>query len=158
LGDGAARIWNLQQDRWAEAVRLLDFYHASEHCWNIWQAARGENDPTLPGWIDRRLHWLWHGQEKKSLCPMATLAKPHEHVGEIVEGEQAYFQRHAHRMNYREIVRRGWPIGSGAVKSACRQKHCRFKRPGQFWTPEGLRHLLALDEARRNHYWNQLWN
>ena len=60
-------------------------------------------------------------------------------------------------MNYQEIARRGWPIGSGAVESACRAKQCRFKRPGQFWTPEGLRHLCALDEARRNGHWNELW-
>jgi hypothetical protein len=61
-------------------------------------------------------------------------------------------------MNYQEIARRGWPIGSGAVESACRQKQCRFKRPGQFWTAEGLRHLCALDEARRNGHWNELWH
>jgi hypothetical protein len=35
LGDGAPWIWNLQQDRWADALGLLDFYHASQHCWNV---------------------------------------------------------------------------------------------------------------------------
>jgi hypothetical protein len=28
LGDGAAWVWNLKQDRWSEAWGLLDFYHA----------------------------------------------------------------------------------------------------------------------------------
>jgi len=108
--------------------------------------------------MDRRLHWLRHGAEKKVLREIVALDKPQGQTGEIIEAEQAYFQRQAQRMNYQEIARRGWPIGSGAVESACRQKQCRFKRPGQFWTPRGLRHLLALDEARRNHHWNQLWN
>ena len=63
----------------------------------------------------------------------------------------------AGRLNYEEIARHGWPIGSGAVESACRAKQFRFKRPGQFWTPEGLRHLCALDEARRNGHWKELW-
>src|SRR5467141_2566561 len=31
VGDGAAWIWNVAQDRWAEAEEVLDFYHASEH-------------------------------------------------------------------------------------------------------------------------------
>jgi hypothetical protein len=51
----------------------------------------------------------------------------------------------------------GWPIGSGTVESACRQRQCRFKRPGQFWTPKGMRHLSALTEARHNHHWDELW-
>jgi len=61
-------------------------------------------------------------------------------------------------MNYQENAKRGWPIGSGAVESACRQKQCRFKRGGQFWTKESLRNLCALDEARRNRHWDELWS
>ncbi len=50
-----------------------------------------------------------------------------------------------------------WPIGSGAVESACRQRQGRFKRSGQFWTPAGMRHLSALTEARHTHHWDELW-
>lgn len=53
--------------------------------------------------------------------------------------------------------RGGWPIGSGAVESGCRTRQCRRKRPGQFWTKAGLRHLDALEEARDNGHWDQLW-
>ena len=52
----------------------------------------------------------------------------------------------------------GWPIGSGAVESACRQAQCRLKRPGQFWTERGLKNLCALDSARHNDHWDDLWN
>ena len=158
LGDGAPWIWNLQQDRWAKAVGLLDFYHASQHCWNVWRTARGEQDPRLPCWMDRRLHWLRHGQEKRVWRELAGLKPRQGEAGQVLQREQSYFASHAPRMNYQEIADRGWPIGSGAVESACRQKQCRFKRPGQFWTHQGLRNLLALDEARRNHHWDQLWN
>ena len=157
-GDGAPWIWNLQQDRWAGAVGLLDFYHASQHCWNIWRTARGEGDPQLPRWMDRRLHGLRHGHEKRVGREIAGLKPLRGEAGQILRREQACFASQAQRMNYQEIAQRGWPIGSGAVESACRQKQCRFKRPGQFWTQPGLRHLLALDEARRNHHWDQLWN
>jgi hypothetical protein len=56
-----------------------------------------------------------------------------------------------------EAARRGWPIGSGAVESGCRTRQCRRKRPGQFWTTAGLRHLDALAEARGNGHWDELW-
>jgi hypothetical protein len=108
--------------------------------------------------MDRRLHWLRHGQERRVGREVAALKQPQGEVGQLLLREQNYFASQAHRMNYQEISERGWPIGSGAVESACRQKQCRFKRPGQFWTPQGLRHLLALDEARRNHHWDRFWN
>jgi hypothetical protein len=157
LGDGAPWIWNLKQDRWASAIELLDFYHASQHCWDVWRTMRGEADPQLSDWMDSRLHWLRHGKEKKVLREIAGLKRGGE-SGKIIQREQGYFASHAQRMNYQQIARRGWPIGSGAVESACRQMQCRFKRPGQFWTQHGLRHLSAINEARRNHHWTQLWS
>jgi hypothetical protein len=155
LGDGAAWIWNTKADRWREAGELLDFYHASQHLWQLGRALKGEEHAAA--WVEPRLHQMRHGQEKKLLAEIAHLKVPEGEAGATVEKEQGYFAGHAGRMNYAAVARRGWPIGSGAVESACRQKQCRFKRPGQFWTSKGLRHLLALDEARRNSHWQELW-
>lgn len=157
LGDGASWIWNLQQDRWAHAVGLLDFYHGSQHLWALGEAWCGPAQPKLTQWVEPRLHQLRHGQEKKVLAQIRGLKKRRGAAGGVVERERNYFANHAGRMNYQAMARRGWPIGSGSVESACRQKQCRFKRPGQFWTADGLRRLCALDEARRNHHWDQLW-
>ena len=77
--------------------------------------------------------------------------------GKIIRREQNYFAGHAGRMNHQRLARRGWPIGSGAVESGCRTRQCRRQRPGQFWTAAGLRHLDALEEARDNGHWDQLW-
>ena len=158
VGDGAAWIWNLKKDRWDKAVGLLDFYHASQHLWNVGRTVAGEQEARLMQWMQPRLHRLRHGQEKKVCSEIAALKKTRGAAGDLMAREQNYFANHLQRMNYQRIARRGWPIGSGAVESACRQKQCRFKRPGQFWTPKGLRNLLALDEARRNHHWDQLWS
>jgi len=29
--------------------------------------------------------------------------------------------------------------------------------PGQFWNSLGFRHLSALNEARRNRQWDEIW-
>lgn len=157
LGDGAAWVWNLKDDRFASAHGLLDFYHASQHLWEVGRARRGEAQPGLTSWVEPRCHQLRHGRERTVLGEIARLKKRRGAAGKILAREQHYFAGHAGRMNYQAVARRGWPIGSGAVESACRQKQCRFKRAGQFWTRRGLRDLLALDEARRNHHWDQLW-
>ena len=82
---------------------------------------------------------------------------PEGKAGEVVEEQQTYFANQAGRMNYEEIAKRGWPIGSGAVESACGGKQGRFKRRGQFWTKGGIDHLEALIEARHNKHWDELW-
>src|SRR5580658_118356 len=155
LGDGAAWIWNLKQDRWDRAVEVLDFYHGSEQVWALGRTLKGEKEAI--GWVEPLLHRLRHGKEKKALREIAGQSVPRGERGELVRREQNYFASHEHRMNYQEVADRGWPIGSGAVESACRQRQCRFKRPGQFWTAKGLRNLCALEEARHNHHWEELW-
>jgi len=155
LADGASWIWNVAKDRWPDATELLDFYHASEHVWELARALCG--DAAAAGWVEPRLHRLRHGQERAVLREIAGLRAPRGQRGEVVRRQQGYFAGQAQRMHYQTIARRGWPIGSGAVESACRQRQCRCKRPGQFWTATGLRHLTALEEARYNGHWEQLW-
>jgi len=157
VADGAPWIWNVAQDRWAGATEVLDFYHASQHLWDLGRALHGENEVATAKWVEPRRHQLRHGREKQVLAEIAGLKVPRGKAGGIVKREQNYFATHAGRVNYQTIHRRGWPIGSGPVESACRQRQCRFKRSGQFWTARGMRHLSALMEARHNHHWDELW-
>lgn len=157
VADGAPWIWNVAQDRWAGATEVLDFYHASQHLWELGRALHGEDESATAKWVAPRRHQLRHGREQQVLAQIAGLKVPRGAVGQTVKREQNYFATHTHRVNYQAIQRRGWPIGSGPVESACRQRQCRFKCPGQFWTPKGMRHLSALTEARHNHHWDELW-
>jgi hypothetical protein len=156
LADGGKWIWHLVEDRWPHAWQLLDFYHASEHLNELAQAFWGD-ETTAKIWSDKRLHQLRHGKEKTVLAEIREMKSPAGEAGEIVRKAQNYFAGQAHRMNYKKMADRGWPIGSGPVESACRQSQCRFKCPGQFWTEAGFAHLSAIDEARRNGHWDELW-
>jgi hypothetical protein len=155
VGDGSAWIGNVAADRWANAQEVLDFYHASEHLWELGRALYGE--VGAKGWVEARLHELRHGHEQAFLAQIAHLKAPRGEAGKTVRQEQSYFAHQAQRLNYQEIADRGWPIGSGAVESACGGKQGRFKRRGQFWTKAGLRNLEALIEARENKHWEELW-
>jgi hypothetical protein len=154
VGDGAPWIWNVAADRWAEAEEVLDFYHASEHLWELGRVLYGDRAKE---WVERRLQELRHGQADTFLTKLAALKAPRGEAGETVRKQQNYFANQAQRMNYQEIADRGWPIGSGAVESACSGKQSRFKRRGQFWTKSGVRSLEALIEARENKHWDELW-
>jgi hypothetical protein len=155
VGDGAPWIWNVAADRWAGAQEVLDFYHASEHVWELGRALYGEDQAKE--WVESSLHELRHGHEDKFLARIAALKLPRAQAAETVREQKNYFANQAQRLNYKEIADRGWPIGSGAVESACSGKQGRFKRRGQFWTKAGVGHLEALIEARENNHWDELW-
>lgn len=157
LGDGIAWIWNLKAHRWPGARGLLDFWHGGQHLWSLGRACNGMNEAKAKPWVEKRLHQLRHGQEQRLLKELRSLEASRSQTGKIVRKEKKYFTGQARRMNYQDIADRGWPIGSGPVESSCRQDQCRFKRPGQSWTRNGFGNLSALDEARRNHHWNELW-
>jgi hypothetical protein len=157
VGDGAPWIWNVVDDRWAGAHQLLDFYHASQHVGTLGEALHPRDEVARRDWVEACRHRLRHGQAEAVLAQIAGLPHRRGTLGKIIRREQNYFASHIGRMNYQQVARRGWPIGSGAVESGCRTRQCRRKRPGQFWTPTGLRHLDALEEARDNGHWDDLW-
>jgi len=158
VADGARWIWNLAQDRWTGATEVLDFYHATQHLWELARAVVGNDEARVTQWAEPRRHQLRYGKHALVLAEIAKLAVPPTEAGKIIKREQDYFAGHAQRLAYNTIHRRGWPIGSGPVESECRKRQCRFKRPGQSWTPSGMRNLGALTEARHNGYWHELWN
>lgn len=63
--------------------------------------------------MERRLHWLRHSQEQRVGSEIAHLKPPKRQAGQMLQREQACFAKQAQRMNYQQIARRGWPIGSG---------------------------------------------
>ena len=157
VGDGAAWIWNVAQtdgrDPPSCSTSIMPVntsgVWAAPSTGTMKQPRRDGPNPSPP-----TAAWVREG----ALAKIAALQVPKGEAGKAVLREQNYFASHSGRMNYRTIHRRGWPIGLGTVESACRQRQCRFKRPGQFWTPEGMRHLSALTEARHNNHWDELWN
>lgn len=157
VSDGALWIWNLVEGHWRRAHQVLDFYHASQHLHGLGEALHPHEERARQQWVQRQCHELRHGKEENVLRCIRRLRAGRGAAGENIRREQKYFAGHAARMNYQAVSARGWPIGSGAVESACAQKQRRFKRPGQFWTERGLRHLDVLIQARELDHWDDLW-
>ena len=158
LGDGAEWVWNLKKDRWNSAVELLDFYHGSEHLWSLGRALHGETQPALSQWVQPLRHQLRHGQEQRVLRQIARLKKRRGEAGKVIRREKNYFETHAGRMNYQadrktRMAHRLWGRRIGMPPEAMPLQTLRT-----VLDQRGLRNLCALDEARRNHHWDQLWS
>lgn len=162
VADGAVWIWRLISDRFPTATAALDFFHASEHLWELAHHLHPDPPEAAAQWVQPLLHQLRHHPEhrliqslEELLSPTTTQSPPPD---PLVEREVEYFRQHRDHLPYASLAARGAPIGSGAMESACSQFQDRLKRRGQFWTRKGLRNLLVVDVAVKNRSLTQLWN
>jgi hypothetical protein len=159
VSDGAVWIWNIVEDRFVGAIQELDFYHASEHLWDV--ARDLYPDPVQARqWVEPLLHQLRHGQEEQVLKTLESLSeearKFERLLSDLVQTEIQYFQTNRNRLHYQNNTDKGFPAGSGAVESLCSQFEDRFKRTGQFWKSQSMGCLQALKVARHNGDWAEL--
>jgi hypothetical protein len=159
VSDGAVWIWNIVADRFVGAIQELDFYHASEH---LWEVARDLHpDPVQARqWVQPLLHQLRHGQEEQVLNTLESLPaearKFERQLSDLVQTQIQYFQTNRDRLHYQDNTAKGFPAGSGAVESLCSQFEDRLKRTGQFWNSQSMACLQALKVARQNGDWAEL--
>jgi hypothetical protein len=158
IADGAMWIWNLAQDRFAQARQRLDFYHASQHLWAVAHALHPEDEPGARQWIEPLLKKLKAGRSVRVIAELEQVTKRlRARRRAAAQKELAYFRTHRDRLDYGTAQKRGQPLGSGAMESTCRQYQCRFKRPGQFWTRSGDEALMCLETFWRNGRWSILF-
>ena len=160
--DGAVWLWDLAQDRFADAHHTLDFHHARDHLWALAQALHGEGTETARAWVRPLLRDLRRGREARVVRHLEQLLQPDrarlQPTQEVVEREVAYFQTHRDHLHYQSMERRGAPRGSGAVESLGAQLQQRLRSCGQFWRRPGLTHLLRLSVLVKNRDEAILWN
>ena len=161
VADGALWIWSLSAERFVDAIEQLDFYHASEHLWQVANALH-EQPEQARAWIEPLLHQLRHKGEAgflKSVEGFLALARELDaDKQKLVETNVEYFRKNRGRMRYVRNSRLGCPVGSGAMESTCAQFQDRFKRTGQFWTIPGESALIDLEIIRRNNEWDDYWS
>src|SRR5512136_2358049 len=83
LGDGIGWIWKLKANRWPGARELLDFWHGSQHLWNLGRACNGMDETKAKPWVEGRLHQLRHGKEQKVIGEISTLKAWRGKTGKI---------------------------------------------------------------------------
>jgi len=163
LGDGAAWIWNLAEDRFVGATQRVDLFHVSQHLWAVANDLHGQGSKDAAAWVAPYLRWLKR-REHGALDVIADLEQLRDTLTnltapqrETLEREIGYFNDHKARMDYKNGMKLGQPVGSGAIESTCSQYQRRFKLRGQFWSLEGDEAFLALATLHFNGRWSQLF-
>ena len=136
-----------------DAVRILDWGHASESVAKAGQAVFGAGTAAASDWLGVQVHELKHGEPETVLTELRRLGderttvadKPVSAVArEVVAGSLAYLEKRREQIRYAEFAAQGYPIGSGAVESANKLVvETRLKGAGMHWAPEHVNPLVA---------------
>ncbi len=160
LGDGAAWVWELARLNFAQAICILDLYHAVEHlnelCKNLYADQQS--------WI-RRMQTQWYqrmeedgieeviGSARRRLSQLAPILQ--EPIGKQI----AYFENNKERMLYQTYRQKGYFYGSGVVEAGCRTVvGQRLKQSGMLWSCPGAQSVLELRCALLGNRWEECWN
>jgi len=160
--DGALWLWELAQDRFAQAIKTLDFHHARDHLWAVANCLHGEDTPEAKAWVQPLLGSLRKGRENRVVRQLEELLQnPPERTPEsqeLIEREVKFFVKHRDHLHYRAMEKAGAPRGSGAVESLGKQLQQRLRGCGQIWGRPGFTRLLKVVVLVKNQDDHLLWN
>jgi hypothetical protein len=148
LGDGAAWIWRLGARQFPTAIQIVDFYHASDHLYELAHARFGPESPEAKEWVLARQSELKQDHVEQVLLAMAAWKPRNAEKRKIRRDTARYFRHNAERMRYGTFTKKGYHIGSGVAEAAC--KHVvgqRLDQAGMHWCPATAEAILCLRAA-----------
>jgi hypothetical protein len=162
IADGAAWLWKLQQEYFAGAIAILDWYHLAEKVHLAANGLYGERTTAAEQWAAELKAELWEGraagvleqvraQETRTRSPTKRAA---------VHALRTYLENQEGHMDYPRYRALGLPVGSGPVEGACKSLvGARCKQAGmRNWTYAGAEGVLRLRAARQDSTFDDLWS
>ena len=158
LIDGAAGLANMGQLCFANAIQIVDFYHALEHAGKVLVALLGSKEH--PDYKRRLGYWARQllKDRVQTLIAQARKECADKSQAQAVEKELGYFVDNVARMQYGTFRRQGFFIGSGVVEAGCKTViGARCKQSGMFWGEPGAENILALRCIHASHRLDDFW-
>lgn len=154
ISDGAPWIRNWIEDAFADAVSILDFYHASEHLHDFVDKFFKDKKAGSK-WAKTQKELLLNSKVVKVISNVRRKAGPdNEAATKLID----YYSRNINRMDYKRYKQIGCAIiGSGAIESTHRTLiQERMKLSGQRWSKKGAQNMLNLRVTNMNGQWNKI--
>lgn len=157
--DGAEWIQNFVSAHRPDAIRILDFYHAAEHLAEVGRKLYGEDSLEFKVWYVQQRHELRHGDPKKVLNELHTMAKQDQlsdSLKSVIEACIHYFESRLTMIQYATFSALGYPVGSG-VGEACHKYviQQRMKQAGMHWAKANVNPMVALRNMACNDRWDE---
>lgn len=162
ISDGGSWCDTVARQHFRDAIRILDWYHLSEH---IWEAARGlyGDEAAAKSWASR-CHGLLKASSGIGLLRYLERSRRSRGGGSTSAGVEAldsligYLRPRLPITDYVEYRQRGFVIGSGMMESTCEQLvGKRLKGCGRQWSEGGALAMSGLIAQRLNRTWEAFW-
>ena len=154
VNDAAAWIERVTAENFPQAIRIVDWSHATTHLWQVAHAAFGEGTPRSQEWAMMQEEVLWQGRAGDVAQAIGALSST---AHEVAAG-QGYFLAHQEQMHYDQYRAAGYPIGSGTVESGGKNYvQRRMKRPGRGWNRHFAQAMLALLSEMHSNRFDYAW-
>ncbi|MBC8061148.1 MAG: ISKra4 family transposase [Clostridiaceae bacterium] len=156
IGDGAQWIWNMVDELFPDAEKILDFYHFTEHVHDCGMVLY-EDDKMRETWVKDIIDGINDGFINETLLKLNT--GDYKKAAEIkeVKALKTYLENNKERMNYKEYKEKGYFVGSGAVEGG---NKCviqqRLKLSGMRWSKEGAQYIATLRSAKKSKKWEKV--
>ena len=158
LGDGAVWIWNLADQHFANAIQIVDLYHARQHLWELAAQLFPTNPQARKRWASNLQHKLDQGKVETVVKLLREFPPARQELAVLLGNAAEYFQRNAERMRYPHFRAQGLFVGSGVVEAGCKTVvGARLKQSGMFWTVRGANAILALRCHRLSGKFEDYW-
>lgn len=145
VADGGRWIWTEVGKYFVDKVQILDFYHASEH---LWEVARARFGKAAAAWVSLQQERLLENGIALVIADIAAWAAESDDDAKTKRTNLAYFTEHRARMKYKTLKAEGWHIGSGVQEASCRWVvQDRLKGVGMRWKTPGAEAILSLRTA-----------
>jgi hypothetical protein len=162
VNDGAEWIQGVLDTYRRDAVRILDFPHAVGYLARAAQTTFGADSLAAARWLAEHTRALKHAAPEGVLAALRAL--PAEQATEAAGALEAratalgYLVARRDQLRYADFRAEGYPIGSGAMESACKLVvEARMKGAGMHWGPANVSPMVALRAALCSGRWEAVW-
>ncbi len=160
LSDGAEYNHKIADEHFADAVHIIDFYHAAERLSTfIKEYTNHRCDHRREGTFHQKCYELLEEGRIDALMEQMRQGLPRS-GGRRGRGLKAlrYFARRRTHMRYGEFRRQGLFIGSGVIEAGCKTLiGKRLKQSGMFWSVAGANAIIAARCCLYSGRFEQFW-
>jgi hypothetical protein len=152
VADGGSWIWQEVGKYFPQSVQVLDFYHVTEHLWEVARArfgeAKAQQKQAAQAWMSEQKERLLKDRVSEVIAAVAGWETTTQTHRELQRRELGYLREHEARMRYETFRQQGYHIASGVIEAGCKNViQGRFKGVGMRWSAAGAQAMLPVRTA-----------
>ncbi len=145
IADRGEWIWNEARNHFPKSIKILDYFHACEHIYNLASVLYGEGNAKGKRWAKEPCKKLKDKGPGSLIRAIKRRKAKDEKAKEALRLQLGYFRKYRKHMNYPVYIAKGMMIGSGPVEAACKVVvGQRLKQAGMRWSKNRADAMLAV--------------